>query len=181
MLSSTLTTFALVAFSFSLPTLAADPKIGYSGTLSSLDGGLGGTVTVVDATTLKISGYKLEDASAPALYWWGATDDNLSGGFRISNAQVTSRAASDSLTIKLDAGKTTADFVTVGLWCEKFSADFGQARLTANGGGAPASGTTSGAPAVTTAAKPGAGASNSVPYAAVGALAIAVAVAACMS
>ena len=109
-------------------------KVGWTGTLSSLDGGLGGTVTVVDANTLMITGYKLEDASAPALYWWGATDGNLKGGFRISNMHVTEKATTDKITIKLDAGKTTADFTTVGLWCEKFSANFGQAMLKAADG-----------------------------------------------
>ena len=41
---------------------------GDSGVLSSLDGGLGGTVSVWDANTLNITNYKLKDASAPALY-----------------------------------------------------------------------------------------------------------------
>lgn len=41
---------------------------GDMGVLSSLDGGLGGTVTVSDAMTLNITNYKLKDASAPALY-----------------------------------------------------------------------------------------------------------------
>ena len=33
----------------------------------------------------------------------------------------------------LDAGKTPADFATVGLWCEKFNVKFGQAVLAASG------------------------------------------------
>lgn len=111
--------------------LAADQ--GFAGTLSSLDSGLGGTVEVVDDKTLMISDYTLEDASAPALYWWGSTTDDLPSGFRISNEQITEAAPSDSLTIKLDAGKTAKDFSVVGLWCEKLSANFGQATLTADG------------------------------------------------
>ncbi|KAJ5017262.1 hypothetical protein K4K57_009168 [Colletotrichum sp. SAR 10_99] len=109
-------------------------KIGWSGKLSSLDGGLGGTLTVIDASTLMISDYTLKDASAPALYWWGATDDVIKHGFRISNEQVTKAASTNTLTIKLDAGKTPADFSTVGLWCERLSADFGQATLKASSG-----------------------------------------------
>ncbi|KAI8221781.1 Cytochrome b561, DM13 and DOMON domain-containing protein [Colletotrichum sp. SAR 10_77] len=109
-------------------------KIGWSGKLSSLDGGLGGTVTVIDASTLMISDYTLKDASAPALYWWGATDDGIKNGFRISNEQITKAASTNTLTIKLDAGKTPADFSTVGLWCERLSADFGQATLKASSG-----------------------------------------------
>lgn len=78
----------VAAFSL-LPCAVKAAEVGSSGTLSSLDGGLGGTVKVVDKTTLMISGYKLKDASAPALYWWGSTSDDLSSGFRINNEQVT--------------------------------------------------------------------------------------------
>ncbi|KAH6665931.1 hypothetical protein B0J14DRAFT_604895 [Halenospora varia] len=124
-------------------------KIGYTGTLSNLDGGLGGTIQVVDATTLQISSYTLKDASAPALYWWGTTDGVLKNGFRISNTQVTSAATSNMLTIKLDSGKTTADFSTVGLWCERLNANFGQATLKASDG----TSTTSGPASATTTAK----------------------------
>ncbi|KAF7182159.1 hypothetical protein CNMCM7691_001547 [Aspergillus felis] len=110
-------------------------KMGYSGTLSSLSGGLQGTVTVVDSTTLMISNYELQDASAPALYWWGTTDGVLKDGFRISNDHITMATTKPAdMTIKLDAGKTTADFSTVGLWCEHFGINFGQATLKDNGG-----------------------------------------------
>ncbi|KAK5996191.1 hypothetical protein PT974_04619 [Cladobotryum mycophilum] len=108
-------------------------SVGDAGTLSSLDGGLGGVVTVADDKTLKVSSYKLADASAPALYWWGSTSEKLDAGFRISNTHITTAASSDSLTITLDAGKTPADFTVVGLWCEKFKTNFGQAVLKSNG------------------------------------------------
>ncbi|KAH0556076.1 hypothetical protein GP486_005989 [Trichoglossum hirsutum] len=115
-------------------------KAGWSGTLSSLSGGLQGVVKVVDPTTLMISNFKLGDASAPALYWWGAKDGNLKGGFRISNTQIKDTSAGKDITIKLDAGKTVADFATVGLWCERFGVDFGQTTLQADGGSSSSSG-----------------------------------------
>jgi hypothetical protein len=152
-------TLSLIAISaFSLSVIAADnataSNIGYTGTLSSLDGGLGGVVTVIDANTLSITSYTLKDASAPALYWWGSTTSKLSSGFRISNEQVTKAATSDMLEIELDAGKTSADFSVVGLWCERLSANFGQAELKA-ADGMTGTGTTTEAPA---ASKTGAGA-----------------------
>lgn len=112
---------------------ATTQKIGWTGTLSSLDGGLGGVVTVTNNTTLTITSYTLADASAPALYWWGTTNGILSDGFRISNFHVTQAATSNMDIINLDAGKTTADFSTVGLWCEQLKANFGQATLAAAG------------------------------------------------
>jgi hypothetical protein len=129
-------------------------KIGWAGTLSSLDGGLGGVVTVTNSTTLTISSYTLKDASAPALYWWGTTDGTLQDGFRISNEHITQAATSDMFTINLDAGKTTADFTTVGLWCEQLHANFGQATLAEAGAssssGSPTATPTGSAPAATT-------------------------------
>ena len=88
----------------------ADDKIGFSGELSSLDAGLGGTVNVVDANTLEIPDFVIEDASAPALYWWGAVDENLEDGFRISEQEVTEESDGELLEIPLDSGFTTADF-----------------------------------------------------------------------
>lgn len=121
-------------------------KTGWSGKLSSLDGGLGGTVTVVNTSALVVNDYALEDASAPALYWWGSKSSSLGeGGFRISNEQVKEAAKTNTYVIPLDAGKTTADFSTVGLWCEKFSVNFGQASLAPSEGGSGSSTTPTGA------------------------------------
>jgi Electron transfer DM13 len=140
-------------------TLAQDAmttKLNYTGTLSSLDGGLGGTVTVLTPTTLRITDYTLKDASAPALYWWGTTaDGELSDGFRVSNEQVTDTAAGLDVEITLDAGKTTADFDIVGLWCERFASNFGQATLMTSEGAS-----TSGGMAEGTASSSAAGASE---------------------
>jgi hypothetical protein len=149
---------AASSLSFVVAQDTSTQKIGYSGTLSSLDGGLGGIVSVVDSKTLKISNYKLEDASAPALYWWGSTTNKIQDGFRISNARVSEKAMANTLTINLDSGKTSADFVVVGLWCERFSLSYGIATLAAtNGNGTTASpaSTSTGAASTTTAAKTG--------------------------
>lgn len=146
MFKSTISLFALTVLS----SLAHAATTGSSGVLSSLDGGLGGTVTVTDPTTLTITSYTLKDASAPALYWWGSTDGVIKNGFRISNEQVTKAATSNTITINLDAGKTAADFDTVGLWCERLNANFGQATLKA-GSASGGSETTSGGPSATSA------------------------------
>ena len=83
-----------------------------------------------------VSNYELQDASAPALYWWGTKDGVLKDGFRISNHHITTATMKPTdMKINLDAGKTTEDFSTVGLWCENFHVDFGQATLMDNGSG----------------------------------------------
>lgn len=160
MFTSTISLFAFTVLAC-LSHAGTIQNIGYSGTLSSLDGGLGGTVTVTDANTLTITNYKLKDASAPALYWWGTTDGVIKDGFRISSTQVTQAATSDTLIIKLDAGKTAADFDTVGLWCERLNANFGQATLKAAGGTAGGVSTTSSSTAASTTSSGGAAATTS--------------------
>jgi hypothetical protein len=169
MYTSSFSIFALAATAihFVAAQDASAQKVGWTGKLSSLDGGLGGTIKVVDSKTLTISDYQLKDASAPALYWWGTTDGVIKDGFRISNEQVTQKATSNSLTIMLDAGKTPADFSTVGLWCERLNANFGQATLAAATGNTTGPASTSGSmtSATTAAASPsktGAGAMNTV-------------------
>ena len=148
-----LSSIILVAGLFSGTLAEGTDKTGYTGTLSSLSGGLQGTVTVVDPTTIKISNYELQDASAPALYFWGTTDGILKDGFRISNTHVTSAQPKPTdITIKLDTGKTTADFTTVGLWCEKFGIDFGQATLKPGSGSGDSNATASIASMATSAA-----------------------------
>jgi Electron transfer DM13 len=135
-----LTAGLLLALSPSLLFAADSPnKDGYTGTLSSLDGGLEGTVTVIDTNTLEVMDFTIEDASAPALYWWGSETEALSEGFRISNARVTDAVMGVDLMVSLDAGKTTADFTVVGLWCERFDLNFGQTTLKAAGAEASAS------------------------------------------
>ncbi|KAK2590350.1 hypothetical protein QQS21_011960 [Conoideocrella luteorostrata] len=119
----------------SLAASATAAEVGWSGKLSSLDGGLGGSVKVVNDSALEVSGYTLKDASAPALYWWGSTTDKLSSGFRINNERVDKAASTNSIVIPLDAGKKPADFTVVGLWCEKLSANFGQTTLSKDGSG----------------------------------------------
>jgi hypothetical protein len=179
MMYSSISILALAATAIQFVTAddVSTQKIGWSGKLSSLDGGLGGTVEVVDSKTLMITDYKLADASAPALYWWGTTDGVIKDGFRISNEQVTKKASSNSLTIMLDAGKTPADFSTVGLWCERLNANFGQATLAATANTTETSSTSGSMTAAISAAaspsKTGAGAVNTAGWT-VGAISVAV-------
>lgn len=120
--------------------LASAANTGFSGVIATKDGGLGGTVTVINDTALSVSHYTLKDASAPALYWWGATTSDLPKGFRINNERVDKPASTDSIVISLDAGHKASDFDYVGLWCEKLNANFGQAQLVKDGASSSATG-----------------------------------------
>lgn len=124
--------FTLLAF---LSSSARAADVGATGEIETLDAGLEGRITVKDENTLEITNYKLEDASAPALYWWGATTEDLGAGFRINTEMVTDTAdGSGSLTVELNNGYSANDFEVVGLWCETFDLNFGQAQLEGGSG-----------------------------------------------
>jgi hypothetical protein len=109
---------------------AVGDNIGYSGDLQEgSEGGLAGTVVIQDARTVIIQGYQLSDAKAPALYWWGSPDENLRSGFRVSSKEVKKTAAGEDFQVDLDVGRTSAEFRTFGLWCERFGVNYGQAVL----------------------------------------------------
>lgn len=140
MIAKTLLTFT---FFILAALVSAQGKVGWTGTINGKDGGLAGTFEVVDDKTLKLKGFTLEDGSAPALYWWGSETEDLSSGFRISETQVKGEHDNEDLTIALDSGKTTNDFLYAGLWCEQFKANFGTAKLAeggASGNASPTSG-----------------------------------------
>lgn len=124
--------FFIAAAALSTSVLAAD--VGDSGVINGFRNGLEGTVTVKDENTLEVTGYTLEDASAPALYWWGATSDDIGSGFRINGDMVNTEAEDETLTIELLDGITASDFTYVSLWCERLDIDFGNTRLEATDG-----------------------------------------------
>ncbi|KAI9893764.1 MAG: hypothetical protein M1814_005980 [Vezdaea aestivalis] len=110
--------------------VAAADKAGYTGTLSTLSGGLRGTVTILDDSTFLVKNYQLGEAGAPALYWWGAKGNDLEGGFRINTKQVRdSTRRPTEIRVKLDAGKTPDDFDVIGMWCERYDINFGETVL----------------------------------------------------
>ncbi|PKS08613.1 hypothetical protein jhhlp_004999 [Lomentospora prolificans] len=130
MIAQTLFTTSCLAL---VALVSAQAEPGWTGTIHGMDGGLAGTFEVIDDKTLKLTGFTLEDGSAPALYWWGSETEDLSSGFRISEEQVEGEHENEELTIALDSGKTAKDFSYAGLWCEQFNANFGVAKLSEGG------------------------------------------------
>lgn len=116
--------------------LATAAEKGWTGEINiKTDAGLGGTVTVINDTAVMIKDYTLKAASAPALYWWGSTGEDISKGFRVNSKRV-SEASPDptDVVILLDSGKKASDFEYFGLWCESLKANFGEAKLQAASG-----------------------------------------------
>lgn len=117
-----------------LGTIANAAQVGDSGKLSSLMGGLQGDVVVTSDNTLTVDDYELQMIGGPPLYWYGSMTNDIPHGFRISEESVsTLQKTPGTATIKLDAGKTLADFDYVGLWCEPYKILFGQTKLVSGG------------------------------------------------
>jgi hypothetical protein len=54
-----------------------------------------------------VENFQLKSTVGVPLYWYGAKDNNIPGGFRISNDAVTQgQTTPANLSVNLDAGKT---------------------------------------------------------------------------
>lgn len=160
-----------------LASLAAAADSGWTGTIKNTNG-LSGNVMVVNETTIMITDYTLEDASAPSLHWWGATNSQLDKGFRVHNARVTETAKSSTLMVSLDAGHMASDFEYFGLWCETLAKNFGQAQLskaTSTMSGSSSSASAASASASPSSDKKAAAAGLSSPQGVIAAIAVAAA------
>lgn len=135
-----------------LGTLANAAEVGESGQLSSLMGGLQGDVVIVDDHTIVVKGFELKKLGGPPLNWYGSLKDDIPHGFRISEEEVADvQKTPKDLTVKLDSGKSLSDFEYVGLWCEPFNINFGQTKLSKDGGSSTSSNSTASSDASTSA------------------------------
>lgn len=126
-----------------LGTIANAAEVGESGQLSSLMGGLQGDVIIKDENTIVVKGFELQKLGGPPLNWYGSLKDDIPHGFRISEEEVADvQKTPKDLTVKLDAGKSLSDFEYVSLWCEPYKINFGQTKLSKDGGSSTSSNST---------------------------------------
>ncbi|KAJ3213713.1 hypothetical protein HDU67_002554 [Dinochytrium kinnereticum] len=89
---------------------------------------ISGTVTIVDDCTFEVTGFT-QTPSAPSVFFWGAPGSSVRSGRRISDFNVPTQSNPTNLTVKLLSGQSFDNFNVISVWCEEFSADFGQANL----------------------------------------------------
>ncbi|XP_034232288.1 protein Skeletor, isoforms D/E-like [Thrips palmi] len=104
------------------------------GELTRLHHGVRGNVFAVDARTLHIRDFHY-DGEGPAAYFYAGNSKNPGAqGFRIrderGSASPLKRYRGKHITITLPEGKTLHQLRWFSIWCEEFSVNFGDVRLS---------------------------------------------------
>jgi hypothetical protein len=111
---------------------AADhPLVGVSAEFSNLAHDINGTLTVLDNRTLEISNFSY-DGGGPSVYFYTGVGGNYrsSAGGRLIGPQLNGRVyENETIRVTLPDDLTLDDFDGVSVWCDIFSANFGDARF----------------------------------------------------
>jgi len=111
---------------------AADhPLVGVSAEFSNFAHDINGTLTVLDNRTLEISNFGY-DGGGPSVFFYTGVGGNYrsSAGGRLIGPQLNGRVYdNETIRVTLPDDLTLDDFDGVSVWCDIFSANFGDARF----------------------------------------------------
>ncbi len=109
---------------------ATHPFVGRSAEFSTLAHDVSGTLTVLDDRTLEISNFNY-DGGGVVVYLYNGVDGNYLGekSQRIGPLLNGRVFENETFTVTLPDSLTLDDFNGISVWCEPFSASFGDARL----------------------------------------------------
>jgi Electron transfer DM13 len=103
-------------------------RAGWTARLSTLQHGVSGTVTIIDARTLRLSGFNY-DGGGPQVYAYLGSDDTTAAftagkpiGPRLNSPFAYADATID---LQLPEGQTLDGFAAVSIWCAEFGVNFG--------------------------------------------------------
>ena len=102
-------------------------RVGWTASLSTLAHGVSGRATIVDARTIRITGFHY-DGSAPLVYAYVGRDNTFSAfsAGRAIGALLLSRPyVNETLDLQLPEGQTLDDFNAISIWCVQFRVNFG--------------------------------------------------------
>lgn len=107
---------------------STNARVGWKTTLSTLGHGVSGTATIIDARTVRLSGFNY-DGGGPRVYAYLGTSNTqaafISG--RIIGSRLNSPFAYSNATIdlQLPEGQTLDGFSALSIWCDEFNINFG--------------------------------------------------------
>ncbi|KAK7869548.1 hypothetical protein R5R35_002316 [Gryllus longicercus] len=106
----------------------------FIGKLKQLHHGVSGDVYAVDARTLHIRNFNY-DGEGPAAYFYAGDSKSPNGnGFRINDEKgspnVLPRYRNKHITLTLPENKTLRDIRWFSVWCDEFSVNFGDVRIS---------------------------------------------------
>ncbi len=101
-------------------------KVGATGSFSTLAHDVTGEAEILDDCTIQITLFNY-DASAPAVFFYGADNGDFSNGFIIGGQLRDDSSAyqNDTINLTLPDDKTLDDLRYLSVWCVLFSANFG--------------------------------------------------------
>jgi len=113
------------------PAPATNPAVGLVSEFSTLAHRVSGTLTIIDDRTLEISNFNY-DGGGPSVYFYTGTDGQYRSqdGGRLIGPLLNGREYNnETLRVTLPDDLTLDDFNGVSVWCDIFSANFGDARF----------------------------------------------------
>ncbi len=105
------------------------PGIGWQAELTTIAHDVSGTVTIVDATSVRVDDFTY-DGGGPAVYFYLGSDDTrlaFEAGLSIGG-QLTGTSfdgSQEPLLIEVPAGETLEGYHAISVWCADFNANFG--------------------------------------------------------
>lgn len=109
--------------------LAGDgrPFIGSAALLSTFEQGVTGTVTVVDAQTLRVDHFYFQGGGLEVYFRLGTNNSNTAFqyGLSIGNQLVPNRFTNASLTLPVPTGQSLEGYDAISVYCVDVNANFG--------------------------------------------------------
>ena len=109
------------------------PRSGYTAKLSSLAHGVAGNVAVIDARTIRITGFRY-DGTGPLVYIYLGRDNSFAAfdsGRAIGAVLQRRPYVDETIDVQLPEGQTLDGFTAVSIWCVEFKVNFGSGTLAA--------------------------------------------------
>ena len=109
------------------------PRAGYTARLSSLAHGVAGNVTIIDARTIRITGFRY-DGTGPLVYVYLGRDNSFAAfdsGRAIGAVLQRRPYVDETIDVQLPEGQTLDSFTAVSIWCVEFKVNFGSGTLAA--------------------------------------------------
>ncbi len=105
----------------------ADARAGWSAPLSRLQHAVSGTVSIVDARTLRLDNFNY-DGGGPLVYVYLGREDSASAfstGLPVGAPLERRAYVNETLVLTLPQGQTLDKYTAVSIWCARFGVNFG--------------------------------------------------------
>ncbi|MCB9850342.1 MAG: DM13 domain-containing protein [Phycisphaerales bacterium] len=118
---------ALFVFALGAREAAAYSRAGWVADLVTYAHDVQGTVTIVDAQTLRVDHFTYDGGGPPFVYFYlGGNDTDDAYKYGLELQPLLDHAYNDeTVMLTLPPGETLDDYTAIAVWCRKFKVDFG--------------------------------------------------------